>query len=167
MKLIMENWKRFLKEGVRPTGDPELPTWRSGSNVRAETDEIIAKAIELGLKRAKTLEDVSLVFDDARMEGDFSDSAAEKAEEEWVAAARKAGSVFTEAEYPQDDIAAVIKYAVQKGLRRETGDEEAKQIFAAIVRDGSYNVEDVEAAYEDWERYDLGGVDPDDYEYAL
>ena len=103
MKLIMENWKRFLKEGVRPTGDPELPTWRSGSNDRAETDEIIAKAIELGLKRAKTLEDVSLVFDDARMEGDFSDSAAEKAEEEWVTAAEEAGRVFTEAEYPEDE----------------------------------------------------------------
>tara|TARA_R100000700_G_C3177001_1_gene151986 strand:- start:454 stop:693 length:240 start_codon:yes stop_codon:yes gene_type:complete len=66
-----------------------------------------------------------------------------------------------------DDIAAVIKYAVQKGLSRDTGDEEAKQIFDDIVRDGFYNVEDVEAAHKDWKRYDLGEVDPDEYERAL
>ncbi len=66
-----------------------------------------------------------------------------------------------------DDIAAVIEYAVQKGLKDGMHPEEAAQIFADIQGEGSYAEEDVEAAYENWERYDLGGVDPDDYEYAL
>ena len=66
-----------------------------------------------------------------------------------------------------DDIAAVIEYAVQKGLRRETGAEEAAQIFADIAGENTYAKEDVEAAYEDWERYDLGEVDPDEYKGAL
>ncbi len=66
-----------------------------------------------------------------------------------------------------DDIAAVIKRAVQKGLRRETGDQEAKQIFADIAGEGPYAEEDVKAAHKDWKRYDLGEVDPDEYERAL
>ena len=64
-------------------------------------------------------------------------------------------------EGPSDDIAAVIEYAVQKGLRRETSADEAAQIFADIAREGSYHPEDVRVAEENWERYDLGGVDMD------
>ena len=60
-----------------------------------------------------------------------------------------------------DDMAAVIEYAVQKGLRAETSAEEAAQIFADIAGEGSYAEEDVEAAYENWESFDLGGVDMD------
>jgi len=63
-----------------------------------------------------------------------------------------------------DDIAAVIEYAVQKGLKDGMRPEEAAQIFAEIAGENTYAEEDVEAAYENWERYDLGGVDPDAYE---
>ena len=59
-----------------------------------------------------------------------------------------------------DDIAAIIEYAVEKGLRLETSADKAAQIFADIQGEGSYAEEDVEAAYENWERYDLGGVGP-------
>jgi hypothetical protein len=60
-----------------------------------------------------------------------------------------------------DDIAAVIEYAVQKGLKDGMRPEDAAQIFAEIAGENTYAEEDVEAAYENWERYDLGGVDPD------
>ena len=66
-----------------------------------------------------------------------------------------------------EDIAAVIEYAVQKGLRRDMRPEEAAQIFADIAGENTYAKEDVEAAEEDWERYDLGEVDPDEYKGAL
>jgi hypothetical protein len=60
-----------------------------------------------------------------------------------------------------DDIAAVIEYAVQKGLKDGMRPEEAEQIFADIQGEKTYADRDVQAAYEDWERYDLGEVDPD------
>lgn len=65
-----------------------------------------------------------------------------------------------------DDIAAVIEYAVQKGLRRDTSAEDAAQIFADIAGENTYAKEDVEAAYEDWEHYDV--VDySDEYKAAF
>jgi len=60
-----------------------------------------------------------------------------------------------------DDIAAVVEYAVQKGLKDGMRPEEAAQIFAEIAREGSYHPEDVRVAEENWELYDLGGVGPD------
>ena len=61
-----------------------------------------------------------------------------------------------------EDIAAVIQYAVQKGLKDGMPPEAAAQIFADIEGEGSYHPEDVRVAEENWERYDLpdSPVDP-------